>query len=146
MPTSVLKLRGSTLVKGRQGEPTPEAKAPRAPAWLDAEAQREWRYVVPRLVALGVLTEIDRTALAMYCQMFSDYLSAHKMAAEHGLTTMTDKGNVVQHPAVCIARKNWECALKAAREFGLTPSSRTGIRCEAKPDTSDDKRVKLKVG
>src|SRR5262249_42754142 len=53
------------------GEPVPEAAIPSCPRFLDKEARKEWRRAAPELYALGVLTNLDRAALAAYCESWS---------------------------------------------------------------------------
>lgn len=43
------------------------------PDWLDADAQVEWDRVVPDLLKLGLISGLDRQALAQYCEAVSDY-------------------------------------------------------------------------
>ncbi|MDR0249848.1 MAG: phage terminase small subunit P27 family [Burkholderiales bacterium] len=46
----------------------PAVEEPDMPKYLGREARKEWRRIVPELLELGLLTKIDRTVLAMYCQ------------------------------------------------------------------------------
>ena len=61
------------LVTGNPGkrplndhEPQPEAAIPEVPAHLSGEAKAEWDRIVIRLHPLGLLTDLDRAALAAY--------------------------------------------------------------------------------
>ena len=75
-------------------------------------------------------------ALALLCDSIADYVAAREIvrsAAEDQTTRFlahTDKGNVIQHPAVSVMHHAWERILKSGREFGLTPSSRSGVKVE----------------
>ena len=53
-------------------EPSPEIGAPACPEWLLPEAKKVWRRLVRELEALGLLTGIDREALAGYCQAWAN--------------------------------------------------------------------------
>lgn len=67
-----------------------------------------------------------------------DYLNGKATALElatakinerfKGLTFITDKGNVIQHPAVGIANQAKKDMLKFAQELGCTPAARTRIQ------------------
>ena len=123
------------LVEGNPGHrpipantPKPPPTAPTRPSWILPEAKREWGRIVPHLERLGLLTVVDRAALAGYCQAWARYRQAEEMLDEEGFVTVTDKGNVIQHPAVAISRNMLQQIRAFAAEFGLTPSSRGRIQ------------------
>lgn len=114
-------------------------KPPRAPSWLNKDGQREWRIISKQLHRLGILTEVDLTALAIYCQAWADYRDAQAHLAIDGKTLVRRdlNGNVksVQaSPYWAIARQATEVILKFLREFGLTPSARVDLRPTASRD------------
>jgi P27 family predicted phage terminase small subunit len=49
----------------------PEIEIPGCPKHLLPEARKEWRRIGPELQKLGLITKIDRTALALYCQEYA---------------------------------------------------------------------------
>ena len=57
--------------------PDPSAVIKR-PAWLPAEAKREWNRVVLELSGLGALSRTDRAPLALYCIAWADFVKAVK--------------------------------------------------------------------
>ncbi len=88
---------------------------------------------MPELEALGLLAKIDRASLAAYCQCWARWIEAEELVAEQGLVAVTDKGNVIQHPAVGIANTALGQMRAFLTEFGMTPASRT--RISVKPPT-----------
>ena len=80
--------------------------APTCPFWLDGVAKKEWYQVARELARLRLLTELDRTALAGYCQSFSTLRMA-QLELRKGLTfTFTDRAGEVKRatkPEVKIA-------------------------------------------
>jgi P27 family predicted phage terminase small subunit len=46
----------------------PRVEIPSAPRHLGKEAAKEWKRITPILEELGLISGLDRTALAMYCQ------------------------------------------------------------------------------
>ncbi len=52
--------------KSNTGEPKPDKKAPRCPAWLEDEAKKEWKRMAKQMEHLGILTEID---MAAFCRI-----------------------------------------------------------------------------
>ena len=94
------------------------------PSWLSDEAKAEWRRVAPELHRRGLLTLLDRTALALYCQAYAQWREAEQVLAERGMTYVTNTGNMRQRPEVAIAASAHRAAKAMALEFGMTPGSR----------------------
>ena len=134
-PTKLRELQG-TPGKRRlpKGEPRPVVKdrVPSAPRWLGEEARREWRRIAPLLHRAGLLTEVDGTALGMMCEALAMYHEAKRVLGEQrlGLIVVSDKGNTYQHPAVGLMNSARADVLRWAREFGMTPASRSRISVE----------------
>jgi len=105
---------------------------PDPPAMLSDDAAEEWRRVVALLSAAGLIAQLDRGALALYCQAWSDYWAAKAIVEDEGWTAVGSTGNVVEHPAVKAMQRSWAQVLQAAREFGMTPSARASIKLPAK--------------
>lgn len=136
-PTSVLKLRGSTLV-------TPEREAsevhgptgtPDCPDWLDDQAKAAWDEIVPLLQDMGILTRIDGNALARYCRLWSRWRKMEAFIEEKGemYPLRAEDGSVKyfqQWPQVAIANKLAQQLTRLEQEFGLTPSARTRIHVD----------------
>lgn len=123
------------LVEGNPGHraipdntPKPPPKRPSRPSWILPEAKREWNRIVPQLERLGLLTSVDRAALAGYCQAWARYRQAEEMLDAEGFASTNANGNVLQHPAVSISRNMLQQVRAFAAEFGLTPSSRGRIQ------------------
>ena len=123
------------VIKGNPGkrplnvrEPKPKPIKPTCPAWLDAEAKREWKRIVPELDSLGLLGKIDRAALAGYCECWSQWQQASRILQEKGLTFKTPSGYMQQRPEVSIAQKSLSLLKGFCQEFGLTPSARSRIQ------------------
>lgn len=108
-------------------EPAPPRERPSAPRWLSNEARREWRYIVPRLDALGLLTKIDRTALEVYCESVAIYRAAIEEIHERGVMVDGQKGTRVKNPAIQIQRDAARLISSYGRMFGLSPGDRAGM-------------------
>ena len=122
-PTAMLKLTGSWRADARKSEPKPKLGAPPMPTWLATEAKAEWKRVVPQLQKLGVITLIDRTALALYCQAWADYHDAVAVVKVEGKTFTTPTGYIAKNPLVTIMNKARAAVLRLAQDFGFTPSA-----------------------
>ncbi|MCA3380174.1 MAG: phage terminase small subunit P27 family [Roseomonas sp.] len=139
------------LVIGNPGKrplPKAEAKAVRAlpspPPHLSDEAKVEWGRVSEELYKIGLLSGVDRAALAAYCQAYARWVQAERAIAEMGKRDMltgglmikTTNGNAVQNPLVGTANKAASDMVRYAAEFGMTPSARS--RIEAHPPADED--------
>ncbi len=136
-PTAKKKLRGNP---GRRplpkNEPQPKISRniPLAPRHLDRVAQKEWRRMAKELHPLGLLTNIDLTALAAYCSTYSIWLDAQSQIQKHGVLIKAQSGFPMQSPYLQISNKAMSEIRKWLIEFGMTPSSRSRVEVkEVKP-------------
>jgi P27 family predicted phage terminase small subunit len=141
-PTKVLEMRGSWRAGEREGEPKPEAKVPDCPDWLSDDGKAEWFRVATLLNAIGLIAEMYLMPLALYCSAVSDFKQYQKIIEEEGATFTTEKGYVGQHPAVAMRNNAWDRVLKAAKEFGMTPSAISSTKANKK-ETNDGKGKKF---
>lgn len=100
---------------------------PRCPAHLDAVARREWRRLASVLHELGVLTVADRTALAVYCQAYSRWVTAEEKLATTPMLLKTPSGYVQQSPWLTVANKQMELMGRYMGDLGLTPVARARL-------------------
>ncbi len=127
-PTQLKRLAGNPGKRRlNEREPQPQAGRVTCPRWLPLEAKREWRRVAPELRRLGLLTCVDRLALAGYCMAYARWRQANDVLTDEGLTFVTPSGYVQQRPEVAIANKSLAEMKAFAQEFGMTPASRTRI-------------------
>lgn len=127
-PTAIKVLEGNPGKRPINfNEPHPEKKLPICPDWLEDEAKAEWTRLAVPLHNLGLLTELDMAAFASYCQAYARWKEAEEFISQHGSIVKTKSGYWQQVPQVSISRANQAMMLKAAAEFGLTPSARSRI-------------------
>ena len=98
------------------------------PAWVQGVAREQWFSIVPMLNGMGLSSPSFTPALAMLVNSLGRYIEYEAKVSETGPVVETDKGNLLVNPWWAARNKAWEQALKALREFGLTPSSLTGVR------------------
>jgi len=139
-PTNLKLLRG-TFRQDRvaPNEPKPEAVIPPVPSHLSDEAKVEWGRVSQELYQLGLLSRIDRAALATYCECWSDWVKATMKVHETGEVIKTAAGNVIENPYYSIKKRAAELMHKFLTEFGMTPASRTRINAEPVPQEPSDR-------
>lgn len=124
VPNAVKKLTGSKYYK--PNEPEVGGGKPACPRWLSKEGKSEWRYVANLLHEAGLLTKLDRMALAAYCEAVAVFRKMSEILAETGAyATRTHNDNLIQSPEVQLRNKAMDQMLKFMTEFGMTPSSRT---------------------
>jgi P27 family predicted phage terminase small subunit len=128
VPTSLKLVRG-TLRNGRtnRNEPQVPVEIPRCPAHLGKEAKREWKRVSQELAAYGLLTRIDRPALALYCEAWGRWVEAETSLRKYGVVIKSPSGFPMQSPYLAIANKAMEQMRALLVEFGMSPSSRTRV-------------------
>jgi P27 family predicted phage terminase small subunit len=125
-------LRGHRL---NPAEPRPAPARPDPPDHLCPTARLEWERVIGQMVALGIMTALDRAALGAYCQAYGRWVAAERALARMagkdaltaGLMIRTTSGNVIQNPLVGSANKAMADMVRYAAEFGLTPSARSRV-------------------
>jgi len=133
-PSAIRILTGNPgkrpIVAGEPQPPIPDG-TPYCPRHLNEPAKREWRRIVGILVDLGLYTEVDRAALAMYCQAWGRWVMAERKVQEEGEVIVSKMGGLYQNPWLHVANRAWEQMRKVLAEFGLTPSSRTRLSVRA---------------
>ncbi len=133
VPTKLKLLRGNPgKRKLNTSEPQPEVGVPSRPEWLLPEAKREWARQVAALPP-GLLTKVDRAALAQWCQCWARYVEAEKDITENGTTFVTEKGYEGPRPSVGIASRMIEKMATLAGKLGFTPSDRARISLPEAP-------------
>jgi len=97
-------------------------------------AQTEWQRLVGELVELNMLTNLDRVALATYCEAYSLWAEAIAAIRKYGTMVKSPSGYPMQSPYLAIANKQAEIMMRIASEFGLTPASRSRIAVPEEPE------------
>ena len=130
-PTAIRKLEGNPGGRAwNHDEPIPTSVLPDCPEHLSIEAQAEWHRLAQVLHDIGVLTIIDRAALAAYCQAWGRWVEAEEKLAETPSLFKTPSGYVQQSPWLAIANKQLEIMNRYMTELGLTPAARSRIKAD----------------
>ena len=131
-PSKITKLRGNPGKRAiNDAEPKPEISMPTCPTFLGKEAKKEFRRVAKELHKMGLLTQIDRTALAAYANAFERWIKANAGIEKYGLVIeVGEAGYMMQSPYVGIANAAAKEMKAFLTEFGMTPSARTRIKVE----------------
>jgi P27 family predicted phage terminase small subunit len=108
-------------------EPKPERKIPTCPQHLCPSAKAEWKRLARQLYTLGVLTVLDRSTLAAYCQAYGRWVEAEQKLKETPALLKMPSGYVQQNPWLTIANKQLELMHRFMGELGLSPVSRSRV-------------------
>jgi P27 family predicted phage terminase small subunit len=161
LPANVIKMRGASDAKvaERQAqEIRPDPITPRPPKGLSALERECWDLHAPELERFGLLTRLDITSFRLVvcgpyemAMTFRDAMRPKKAdgtpdrrrkALEVVVADAAHHGTPRRHPAYIGWKDSVKAYLAGCREFGLTPSSRVGLRPMVGPapilDDEDD--------
>ena len=141
------------LLEGNPGKRTlnleegvnPRIEIPAPPKHLGREAKKEWKRVTPLLEELGLISGLDRTALALYCQAVGrlaeleeafngqvnrimesgmEYADAVYQASH----AVTPSGYAQQSVMVQLIKSHREQVNRYLQHFGLSPAARGRVQ------------------
>jgi P27 family predicted phage terminase small subunit len=139
-PTAFRRLAGNPGKRAwNHAEPKPPNEMPECPAHLTDAARAEWHRLAETLNAIGVLTMVDRAALAAYCQAWGRWVEAEEKMQELPTMLKTPSGYVQQNPWLSVANKQLELMHRFMTEIGLTPASRSRIVAWAEAEEEREK-------
>jgi P27 family predicted phage terminase small subunit len=143
-PTALRRMQGNPGKRAyNHAEPVPPDAMPDCPPHLGAIAREEWDRLAEVLYRMGVLTSIDRAALAAYCQCYGRWVEAEEKLTATPMLLKTATGYVQQSPWLSIANKQMELMGRYMGELGLTPASRSRVAAYA--ETPADKVSKIEM-
>jgi P27 family predicted phage terminase small subunit len=128
-PTRLKLIKGTKPYRINTNEPVPLDRAINRPEWLSTLASEEWDRIAPHLVAMGTVTDADLSGFAIYCEAVARWRRLAELVAASPPVVNRD-GAVVKNPVYAQVRDAAAEVRLWAREFGLTPSARAGIRVE----------------
>jgi P27 family predicted phage terminase small subunit len=131
-PTALKKLAGYPGHRPlNKFEPVPAPAIPKCPAFLSGPERTEWNRVTKQLLELGLLAEIDRSLLAIYCMQWGTFLEASAQLKKKGrLTILTGTGSYMQDPLVGVRNQAAQQVVKIAELFGISPSARARVHAD----------------
>lgn len=148
VPSALKQLKGNPghrPISDDEPKPRVSPGVPEPPAWLEIYAKTEWAAVAPELHRMGLLTAVDLTAFAVYCQNYARWRSAEEWMSKQGNTiVLRDKHgktrSVTRVPQALVAQAALVDMNRFGSQFGLTPSSRTSIH--AAPTAKTENKFK----
>lgn len=144
-PTALKVLAGNPGKRAiNHAEPTPRVVMPKPPEHLSDAEKEKWKSTVRELYPLGLVTNIDKDHLAMYCTIYVRWVKAERMVRDKGEIIKTAAGNIIQNPYLSIANRALDQLNKLGAEFGMTPSSRSRVKADML--TPDEKLERMLFG
>jgi P27 family predicted phage terminase small subunit len=136
-PTGVKVRQGETRPSriNRQ-EPLPRLASPAMPKGMDEVAQQVWRRVTREMRGSDVILAADADVLRCYSEAVARYVEAAELYAASSPLMRRD-GELVKNPLHQVVRDNADAVRLFARELGLSPSARSGLRVEASAVPAD---------
>jgi P27 family predicted phage terminase small subunit len=119
----------------------PDVEVPYCPRHLDDEARNEWHRITPHLKKLGLISQIDRAALAGYCEAWGEYVWASRRIQERNDQAKaegdatgerariwdTPSGYKQMSVLVQIRNRSMEQLRQFLSEFGMSPAARARV-------------------
>jgi P27 family predicted phage terminase small subunit len=128
LPTAVKRASGNPGKRGyNHAEPRPPEGLPDCPPHLSMVAKAEWDRIAQVLYDMGILTLVDRAALAAYCQAYARWVEAEEKLKETPVMLKTPSGYVQQSPWLSVSNKQLELMGRYMAELGITPASRSRV-------------------
>src|ERR1700750_2174369 len=116
IPSALKALSGKRDRNPNRGREPKFGGIPTCPKHFDKAAKAEWRRLSAELAGQGLLTSVDRAALAGYCAAWSRWVNAEENLQKFGAVIKSPKsGFPIQNPYVGIANT----ALDQMRKFGI---------------------------
>jgi phage terminase small subunit len=100
------------LVTGNPGkrpinarEPKPANSVPTCPAHLNPSAKAEWKRLCQQMHNLRIISQLDRAALAAYCQAYGRWVEAERAMKTTPLLIKLPSGYIQPSPWLTIAQQ-----------------------------------------
>ena len=142
MPTKLKVLHGNPGKRPlNDREPMPSSGFPRCPEHLQGEARDAWENFGRELEKSGIGTVLDATALELLCASYSIYLDALQKTLQYG-AVWVEKGDgkipkFAYSPHWAVMNREWKNVKDMLQQFGMTPSSRSGIVADKKNESDE---------
>ena len=138
-PTNLHIIQGTDRADRRnKKEAAVNLEIPDPPDHLLKYALVEWGRITPQLYSLGLLSQIDRSAIAIYCQAYARWKDAEEQLAKTSMIIKTQSGNFIQNPLVGIANKAMEHMRKSLGLFGMSPADRAKVTIKQEEGAKDE--------
>ena len=94
---------------------------------------------------MGVLTTVDRAALAAYCQAYGRWVEAEEHLRATPTLFKTPSGYVQQSPWLGIANKQMELMGRHMTELGMTPAARSRVTVAGTAGHDSPETIEIRI-
>lgn len=115
------------------------------PNHLDANAKRIWRQLVPELINIGNIKQLDCINLESLCSTYSIYLKAEKDFEKYGSYVVSGNGSLLKNPAISIISECTRNIKALSADLGISFNSRVVQNVPAENSNEDKKPTPLKL-
>jgi P27 family predicted phage terminase small subunit len=116
----------------------------KCPIWLCSEAKEEWKIILRILKKLNLISTLDKTILAMYCQNYARWKQAEEELNSEKLKTLGQRGPII-NPLVKISQ-SYQTRMKISIEkLGLSPSDRANLDMIMDNELTEDEKEMLEL-
>lgn len=144
-PTKLRLLRGDHPERINRNEPQPAGLPVERPDWLSPDALAKWDDLAPHLESMGLMSSADTDLLAAYCECYARWKRLAQLAAKSPPVFRTegpDGETTFKRNPMWSQVRDAEAAMRVlAREFGLSPSARAGLRADQRGDSAGGERL-----
>jgi P27 family predicted phage terminase small subunit len=114
----------------------PDVEIPECPDHLEGEALAEWERITPHLAKLGLISQVDRSALAGYCDTWGEYVWACQQIKIHNAGDPSgQRGRVWDTPSgykqISVLQQIRNRSLEQMKSFlamfGMSPADRSRV-------------------
>lgn len=133
-PTKLHVLHGNPGKRPLNNDPEPEVKIPEPPEIVKGDAREEWNRICAELLALGLVSNLDRTALTLYCKAWARWKKAETELETQAEVVKAPSGYPIRNPWLDIANKEFDKLCRILTEFGMTAAARSRIHASKMRD------------
>jgi P27 family predicted phage terminase small subunit len=138
VPAAVAKLRGTWRADRHAHGVTLEAsRIPDAPDEMTEREKKHWQSMRERLEAAGLAAAIDLEAFTALVEAFAAWETATRELRGKPLLIEDRHGVPRANPLISVCESRFNTLKWCLTQFGMTPSSRTGIRAVEKTAAPD---------
>jgi P27 family predicted phage terminase small subunit len=128
--SNLLKFSRRTLRTGRGPKEDLASRLNRAappPSMLSDRAKKEWRKLMPAVMAIGTISRCDLRAFQLLCETLATAVEAAELIEKEGMTILAGSGGRKAHPAIKVLEGARRHAGSLLESFGLTPRGRQSV-------------------
>jgi P27 family predicted phage terminase small subunit len=143
-PNALKLLEGNPGKRPIKKGPDNKADKLHCPAWLNIEAKREWKKIVPYLKKAGFINNGDKAVLASYCQNYARWKQAETALDNEDLKVIGRAG-YMPNPLAKMSAQYHAMMNTAIKKLGLSPSDRANLDMIMDDELTEDEKTMIEL-